>query len=129
MDPTYLNNVLGNDAKDITRFHFLEVFQNCTLNWNECGVGLPDLDSNFVQKAISINLEKRNCPFQSRLEQIIGVDKIVSSIRTDLGHFIQHIMKFSCETNSFNPVGEINRTEDNHLARLEDISFTENEQL
>lgn len=129
LNSSYLDNTFGGNVKDIKYIEFLEISQNCALNANNYGIPLPDIDSELITKAISIYLKNQNCPFQSRFEQVIGVDKMISSVRTDLGHFIQHIMKFDCITGTFATTGDIRRSEEDGFVRLEDISKTENEQL
>lgn len=129
LNPLYLKNRFAKDALNISYIEFLELFQNCTLNSNTCGVQLAEIDNELMAKAISINLQNRNCPFQSRLQEIFGADMVVSSVRTNLGHFIQHIMKFDCTTGKLAPFDDDCQSDEDGFVRLESISIAENERL
>lgn len=129
LSKSYLDKGFENKLSDVRYLEFLDIFQNCMLNQDICGVSLNDIDSNLVEKAISINLENRSRPFQSRFEEIFGTDKLISSVRSRFGHYIQHIMKFDRTTGNFSTTDGICPSENDGLVRLEDISRTENEQL
>lgn len=128
LNQSYLNKVVENRNFAIAHFSFLDIYQDCMLN-QICGDKLNEIDTGLIEKAISINLEYQTCPFQGRFEKIFGTDKLISSVRSNLGHYIQHIMRFDRTTGSFSTTEGICRSGDDGLFPLEDISKTENEEL
>lgn len=131
LNPSNLKKRFAADARfqNNSYTYFLEIFQNCTLNAHTYGVRLPEIDNELITKAISKNLQNRNCPFQRCLQQIFGAEMVVSSVRTSLGHFIQHIMKFNCTTGQFAPFDDISHSKEDEFVHLESISVAENERL
>lgn len=129
LSKSYLDNLLGKKSSDLAYLEFLDVFQDCMLNRNICGNSLDEIDTGMVEKAISIKLEQQTRPFQSRFEEIFGTDKLISSVRSQFGHYIQHVMKFDSTIGNFSTAEGICRSGDDGLVRLEDIPRTENERL